>query len=259
MKSIRDHLQWLAEDVATFNASLRPIAKTQLDFRRRKLQNDRSVVESLGFPMKVRDNAAQTYTLPVVRRKIPSPAPKATPSQPEPYLETQDYEHILSVIGNMVLVMEKSPKAFRMLKEEDFRFHFLVQLNGHYEGQATGETFNFDGKTDILINVKGKNIFVAECKIWRGAATLNNSINQILGYTTWRDTKTAILLFNRNKNFSSVLSQIPQVVRAHPNFVQELSYDPSIFAETGFRYILHHRDDKDRKLTLTVLAFEVPK
>ncbi len=25
------------------------------------------------------------------------------------------------------------------------RSHFLVQLNGHYEGQATGETFNSGG------------------------------------------------------------------------------------------------------------------
>jgi hypothetical protein len=40
----------------------------------------------------------------------------------------------------------------------------LVQLNGQYEGQATGETFNFQGKTDILIRVDGQNIFVAECK-----------------------------------------------------------------------------------------------
>jgi hypothetical protein len=28
--------------------------------------------------------------------------------------------------------------------------HFLVQLNGQYEGQATGETFNFEGKTDMI-------------------------------------------------------------------------------------------------------------
>ena len=50
----------------------------------------------------------------------------------------------------MVAVMEWSPRAFVGMGEEDLRQHFLVQLNGAYEGQATGETFNFEGKTDIL-------------------------------------------------------------------------------------------------------------
>jgi hypothetical protein len=40
------------------------------------------------------------------------------------------------------------------MREEDLRQHFLVQLNGQYEGQATGETFNFQGKTDILIRAE---------------------------------------------------------------------------------------------------------
>jgi hypothetical protein len=31
-----------------------------------------------------------------------------------------------------------------------------------FKGQATGETFNFQGKTDILIRVEGKNVSIAE-------------------------------------------------------------------------------------------------
>ena len=50
----------------------------------------------------------------------------------------------------MVAVIERSPAAFRRMKEGELRQHFLVQLNG-YEGQATGETFNFEGKTHVLI------------------------------------------------------------------------------------------------------------
>jgi hypothetical protein len=140
------------------------------------------------------------------------------------------------------------------MNEEDLRQHFLVQLNGQYEGQATGETFNFEGKTDILIRAEGKNIFIAECKFWRGPAALTEALDQLLGYASWRDTKTALLVFNREKSFSAVLAKIPEVVKAHSNFKRELSYD----SETGFRYVLHHRDDKNRELTLTILAFEVP-
>ena len=56
----------------------------------------------------------------------------------------------------MAQVMERSPSAFSTMDEESLRSHFLVQLNGHYEGQATGETFNYEGKTDILIRSEGK-------------------------------------------------------------------------------------------------------
>jgi HEAT repeat protein len=170
-------------------------------------------------------------------------------------LDMQEYEDILAVIFNMALVMERCPEAFRRMDEEALRQHFLVQLNGKYKGQSAGEIFNKKGKTDILIRVDGKNIFIAECKFWRGKNNLKETLDQLLGYTTWRDTKLALLIFNRNKNFSAVLEQISEVMKNHPTFTQELSY-PS---ETGFRFILHHPEDKNRELLLTVLAFEIPR
>ncbi len=74
------------------------------------------------------------------------------------------YGQILDILKNMSLVMEKNPKPFEQLCEEDLRTHFLVQLNGIFVGKATGETFNNKGKTDILITEKGKNVFIGECK-----------------------------------------------------------------------------------------------
>lgn len=134
----------------------------------------------------------------------------------------EDYEHILSVMTNMALVMERSPSAFSSIDEEALRTHFLVQLNGQYEGQATGETFNYEGKTDILVRVKGRNIFVAECKYWDGPKTLSDAIDQVLSYASWRDTKVAIVIFSRNKNFSRVLEAIPQAVTEHINFKRDI-------------------------------------
>ena len=89
---------------------------------------------------------------------------------------------------------------------------------------------------------------------WHGPESLKKKIDQLLGYTSWRDSKTALLVFNRDRNFSAVLAKIPEVVEAHPNFKRRLFYT----SETGFRFIFHNRDDKNRELTLTVLAFEVP-
>ena len=90
--------------------------------------------------------------------------------------------------------MERSPQTFAKLTEEEIRDFFLIQLNGHYQGNATGETFNGAGKTDILIRYKNANAFIAECKFWSGQKKMTETINQLMGYITWRDTKTAITI-----------------------------------------------------------------
>jgi hypothetical protein len=167
----------------------------------------------------------------------------------------EDYGEILRIVSNMVRVMEQSPRAFVDMQEEDLRTHFLVQLNGQFAGGATGETFNFDGKTDILVKDRGGNVFIAECKIWRGAEELKSAIDQILGYVTWRDTKAALIIFNRNKNFSAVVGQLPTIVKTHPSYVRSLPYA----SESGCRVTLRHRDDPQREIMLTIMAFEVPQ
>jgi hypothetical protein len=182
------------------------------------------------------------------------PSASNAPYRPEPILIPDDYNHIVNVIQNMTLVMERSPSAFVSIDEEGLRSHILVQLNGHFEGQATGETFNYEGKTDILIRSEGKNIFIAECKFWAGPKKLLETIDQILGYSSWRDTKVAVIIFNRNKDFSNVLKTIESSLVAHPNYKR----DAKRLSETAFQYIFSHKDDPNREMVLTVLAFDVP-
>jgi hypothetical protein len=256
LTSIQEHLESQRKQSQQYNDMLKSNLQQWITARRDKLLRDRGMVAALGFPMRRRGDAPQTYVAPAVRRKpvITKPSIAGKPFTPEPVLEMAEYDHILSVISNMVQVMERSPHAFKNMREEDLRQHFLVQLNGHYEGQATGETFNFEGKTDILIRVDGKNIFIAECKFWDGPESLRKAIDQLLGYASWRDTKIALLVFNRQRNFTDVLAKIQEVVKAHPAFKRQESYQ----SETGFRFILRHRDDSSREIILTVLAFEVP-
>ncbi|MBI4729000.1 MAG: hypothetical protein HY775_05800 [Acidobacteria bacterium] len=255
LAEITKHLGWVANDVAPFNARVRETALTKINQRREKFRKDHDAASDLGFPVRRRENAPKTFVVPTKRKKLPMPEARSDRGQPqEPGLDPKEYEHILEVVRNMAHVIERSPKAFREMDEEALRQHFLVQLNGQYEGQASGETFNYEGKTDILIRIKDRNIFIAECKFWNGPKSLSDAIDQILGYATWRDTKTAIVVFNRTKNFSKVLARIPEVVRRHVNYVRDIAF-PS---ETGFLAALRHRDDPDRELTLTVLAFDVP-
>lgn len=254
--SIQSCLVNLRGNVCGLNSRLLGEARGMIEARRSKLLASHSMVASLGFKMKERDGSAKTFVAPEVRRRITPVMPQATtaPFKPEPALSSADYEHILGVMQSMTQVMELSPSAFHAVDEEALRSHFLVQLNGHYQGQATGETFNYEGKTDILIRSEGKNIFIAECKFWSGPKKLIETIDQLLGYTAWRDTKTAIVVFNRNRDFSKVLAAIPDAVRSHPQYKRDLPGS----TESTFRYQFANRDDRNRELFLTVLAFDVP-
>lgn len=253
--NFKQHLEWTNHDVNQFNAQLPQKIRQKIEQRKEKLLAARGMVASLGFPLKQRDGAPATYTAPVARKKIPSlPPATATPFKPEPALEMTVYDQILGIMQSMVTVMERSPSAFRTMKEEDLRQHFLVQLNSQFEGQATGETFNYQGKTDILIRANDRNIFIAECKFWKSPKTYAETIDQLLGYLSWRDTKSAILIFNRNKTFSDVVNAIPDLTKSHPNFKREL---PRL-NETSTRYIFNQKDDPNRELYLTVMAFNIP-
>lgn len=256
LKSVQDYLKWIESDVLQFNNQLKTKIQQQVEARRQKILKDQGLVASLGFPIRQRENASLTYAVPITRKKIHTlPPATSAPYQPEPALEMAQYEHILSIITNMVLVVERSPDTFARIKEEELRQHFLIHLNGQYDGQATGETFNYQGKTDILIRQNGKNIFIAECKFWRGAKGLTDTIDQLLGYISWRDTKTAILVFNRSKQFSDVVAAIPNIVKQHPNFKRVLP----VAGETNGRYVFRHLDDQNRELILTVMAFNIPR
>jgi len=256
LDEIESHLTTLQGNAAGLNSQLATVAREAIEKRREKLLADRNLVCGLGFKMKVRDNDSKTYAAPEVRRKIAPTLPPASnaPYKPEPTLASADYDHILEVIQNMAHVMERSPSAFVSMDEESLRSHFLVQLNGHFEGQATGETFNYQGKTDILIRSEGKNIFIAECKFWGGAKKLAETIDQLLSYSSWRDTKLAVVVFNRNKDFSNVVRTIDGTVHEHAGFKRKVRQ----VSETAFQYIFAHRDDPNRELLLTVLAFDVP-
>ncbi len=162
---VERHLAWIRNDLEAYNGSLGAIADQAIRRRREQVLHQQGLVAGLGIPLRERAGAPETYVVPAVRRKaLPTlPAASTAPFKPEPVLAMEHYDHILDVIQNMTTVMERSPATFARMDEESLRDHYLVQLNGHYQGTATGETFNNLGKTDILIREQDRNIF--HCRV----------------------------------------------------------------------------------------------
>ena len=223
--------------------------------RSAELERAGRVAKSLGYPLRRRGDAV-AIAVPVRRKKvvpaIPAGAPR--PVALEPYLEDAIYQEIVNVLASMSLLIERNPSTFGRIEEEALRDHFLLQLNGQFEGKAAGETFNAAGKTDILLREQDKNLFIAECKFWDGPKSLRDAIDQLFSYLTWRDSKAAILVFSRRKDFSRTLEEASKTLETHPQYRRTLP--PG--RETSFRALMARPDDEGRHIDLTVLLFNLP-
>jgi hypothetical protein len=151
--------------------------------------------------------------------------------------------------------MERLPSTYSGRDEETLRDHLLLVLQPRFEGSATGETFNKKGKTDILLRHENHNIFVAECKFWGGAKQHHETIDQLLSYLTWRDSKTAIVFFIGTKAMAAPLSSIEESTPKHPCFVASAGKRD----ESWFRYEMCLPGDRGRRVHLAILCFHVPR
>jgi hypothetical protein len=256
LAEIKKYLASLANSFDGFNQQIQPIIRRQLNQRRETLISATNIGDALGLPQRQTGKEAITYPIDLKKRERPviNLPPTETSAGAEPVLAQGDYEYVLQIMKLMSQTMERSSRSLSSMDEEAIRDLFLVHINAQYQGGATGETFNFNGKTDILLKVDGKCVFIAECKFWTGEKGLLETIDQLLGYLSWRDTKVAVIVLNRNKSFTQVLQTIQQGVSKHKFFIRHLGVDD----ETTFRYEFCQSSDENRKIHLSVMAFNVP-
>ncbi len=151
--------------------------------------------------------------------------------------------------------LEKYKDLYDKFDEEGFRNFFLPYLNSISKNHtASGETFNKIGKTDILIqDSEGENVFIAECKLWKGEGEIDGAINQLLErYVTWRDEKVAVIFFNKTvKKFSEILEKGVDAFKRHKNFHFYIGQR----ATTSFSFIFNNPDDQAKKIKVELIFF----
>jgi len=252
---LQQALSYLKNDVEDHNSRAAASVQVALSRKRALAQTAVEAVHALGIPIKRRD-VPPTYVIPATRKKLPIRRPEvaASPYEPEPILDETEYNHILAITQSMSLMFERSPAAFARSDEETIRNHFLLQLNGHYDGGATGETFNSSGKTDILIRSQNRNVFIAECKFWNGSKSFDGAVSQLLGYLSWRDVKCALLIFNKKKGTSAVRKKM------HELMIQRVEFRKILFnhAEGDSRYIFVKEADPGKEIIITTQLFDLP-
>ena len=251
VERVKQWIGWKNNDIIKENAALKAHITNFITQRKAKLNEDSqriaSLVQKINIPLTQKQNPAATRIKldpkPLVKKVKPNP------SLPEEYvLDRSKVLDVISIIDNQGRQFEKTPKTYKDFGEEDLRNVILVSLNSLFEGKATGETFSHKGKTDIYLNIDKGNILICECKIWGGPALYNKTIDQLLGYLTWRHNFGIMITFVKQKNFSKVLSETPAIMQQHvsyrPGFHQNATHhfsSPHVLPHDESRNVeVHH-------------------
>lgn len=257
--SITSNHNHLLKQVKAFNNRLPSEAKQVFSSRKTQILQKNDLLASLGVPIRAKSEVPDTFSVPAKKVKprisINKPIVNEAGYTPEPTLDEDVYNSILQIIYDVGKEFERLPSTYASKSEEQLRDHFLLILEPNFEGTATGETFNKKGKTDILLRHEGSNIFIAECKFWKGEKAYLETIDQLLGYLTWRDSKAAVILFVKNKGFTNVLDTVENSTSKHNNFLKDYGKRD----ETWFRYGIHLDGDPNREVKTAVLVFHIPE
>jgi hypothetical protein len=254
---IKNMLDNLIRDIDSYNSSLQISIDNLFFGRKQNILNKNNFLSSLEVPIKVSSNMPGTYaipTLPLPKIIINKPIVTEIGYKPDPSLDQTIYQQILQIIFDVGKTFERLPSTYMNKTEEEIRDLFLLYLAPRFEGSATGETFNKTGKTDILIRYQNSNAFIAECKFWNGKTNYLKTITQLLGYLTWRDSKAAVIVFVKNKDFSSVIQTVENVTSEHSNY---LRYNKKVY-ESWINYTFHINGDRNREVKLAVILLHVP-
>lgn len=212
MKELRSGISYVNNDVNSFNSRLRGDIMKALQDKKSKVSSFFSIAEMFEVPIEKKEYA-KTH-IPIQRNIVP--ISHSYPAESIYTIKEDDYDDIITSIKHTISTFERTPSSFKSMHEEDLRNAVLAALNGIYKGSATGETFRKSGKTDICIEMENRAAFVAECKMWTGIRAVSAALKQLDNYLTWRDCKTALIIFVRKKDFFSVLSKAEQSLHDIP-------------------------------------------
>jgi hypothetical protein len=257
--NVFSNLENANKNAADFNRTLRDAITRAFQKEKEKYLKENDFFTAINI--KINPGTESVFSAPTITKKIiPQPTVSdKTEFSSEPMMSTEMYNDVLRVIYDSGKNMEKKPALYMGKDEEGLRDQFLFVLETRYEGTtASGETFNRSGKTDIILKYAkdGSNLFVAECKFWHGPSEFLAAISQLFErYLTWRDSKAALLMFVKNKDFSNVLTTIKSEAKSHNLFIKEAGSR----GESSFSYIFCLPQDRKKQVHFEIMAFHYDK
>lgn len=243
------------------NAGIPRFVIKEIDERRSSILAQRDFLGALSIPVVTDDEEPREFTAPPPIEPRPSPAREvqaACAEPPERELGPQldeFYDDILRIIRAVGRGIERSAGTFADAGENALRDQMLVTLNTHYRGATYAEAFNGEGKTDILIRVYDRNAFIGECKWWSGPKAMGEAFDQLIGYTTWQDSRVALVFYVPTQDMSATIETAKSTLAERDEFIEWIEPASELEARCRIRW----PEDPERVATLAAVFVHLPQ
>lgn len=248
---VNKNTAWMNKDIESFNQKLPSLVSSQIKRRKEILKSQNKIITEIGIPKKEIKKEQIGFVKPIEKTRIKIKDNTTTAN--EIVLENEIYEDITNSINSLGINLERVNKIVRDLDEESLRDILFVALNQSFTGLVSTEAFNKSGKTDLLIRQKNKNLYISECKIWRGDVYFNEGIEQLLNNLSWRDLKCSYIIFSRNEDFTNVINKSLDLIKKHSLFLKDVKR----ISPTCFRFYFKGKDDTQRQILLSLHLFNL--
>lgn len=252
---VREQQGQVEEVVEKFHEKLRKLTRNRYDTRKTEIERQQAIQDDIDFPVRKQEDVPELLDIePPEERDVVDIKQFEDQSDPAWRIPKDAYLNILDMLNDLGDAFERRPDLFEGYGEEDIRDLMLFFLEEHFVGSASGETFNKQGKTDMMLQTDDVPVFVAECAIWNGPKTVTEKIDQLIeNYLTWRDSKSAVILFVDRADMSGVLEKISETVEDHPQF--QSAEDQKDHSWWQYRFEL---PDSGKEIDLGVQAYYIP-
>ena len=244
-----DGVKW---HICKYNEQLPQEVKRIFENIKAEKGKEHRVLAALG----VVNRSSAIIEVPIIKKIIPTPQ-LVQENKVAYHIKEDMYRDILKHIYTLCKDYEQRESVYHGKHEEDLRDLIVPSLNSVFIGSnSSAETFNRTGKTDIITKAPdGSNVFIAECKVWRGEKMFLEAIDQLLGYVTWRDTRTALILFVKNSGITEIIEKAKSTIAQHTCYINYKAQT----GESSFSYIFHTKDDTQCQIALELMIFHYPE
>lgn len=251
-RNIERQYSYLKADISKYNKRIELYINQEIDKLYQKLKLKMELQEKTKKSKYLKIIPKETEPIKIEEKVIETLKeikPQSVNAEREHYLklEEKSYLQIYNTLIELSVYAQRLPKSYLKLDEEDIRDQIVNALNLKLKtATATGETFNVNGKTDIIIIDNKLIYFIAECKIWKGAKKFLEAIEQLLSYVSEDVFYTSLIIFNKNKN--KIIDEANELMRTHNDYIEQIDVN---------RLIFKHPKNKKYKLEISLIVFDI--
>jgi len=250
-RDILSQLGNLLPELKIHNYSIKNYAKNETEKLIKAIKDKRSAAEISTGSKYLKIVPKETVPIKIEEKKIVTTYKEKGIQIPlETNIKTLSQESFLSIFNTIIeysKYVERNPKSYQFLDEEGIRDQIINALNLKLDtANATGETFNVNGKTDIIIMDNKDICYIAECKIWKGEKYLEEALIQLFGYTSSDVSYISILIFNKNKQY--INEKVIEFIIQHEKYIKTIK---------DSRFIFKHPANDKMNIELSVVIFNI--